>query len=228
MEFIVSEHLKSKVTMKKGIISITALLFLILFTSNQQINDQDKRIFKVIKIKEQVWMAENLNVTTYRNGDTIPQVKSPTVWSKMKTGAWCYYENDEENGLKYGKLYNWYAVNDPRGLAPKGFHIPTDEEWAKLINSVGAEEAGAKIKAKRGWKRNLNASNETGLSCLPGGYRYSVGSFLYEGSNACFWTSTQSKNENKAWGRTLHHSFSDVGRDDGNMGSGLSVRCIMD
>lgn len=214
--------------MKKGIISITAILALILFNSNENGTDQDKRIFKIVRIKDQAWMAENLNVSTYSNGDTIPQVKNAALWSKMQTGAWCYYDNDEENGIKYGKLYNWYAVNDPRGLAPKGFHIPTDEEWAQLVNNLGGEEAGAKIKNKKGWKHNGNATNETGFSCMPGGYRYSVGSFLYAGNNACFWTSTESRSKNKAWGRTLHSSFSDVGRDDGSMGSGLSVRCIMD
>lgn len=216
--------------MKKGIISIVAFLALILFTSNEKgtDSDQDKKIFKIVRIKNQAWMAENLNVGTYRNGDTIPQVKNPSQWAKLKTGAWCYYDNDDENGTKYGKLYNWYAVNDPRGLAPKGFHIPTDEEWAQLINNLGGEEAGAKIKAKRGWKHNFGSTNETGFSGMPGGYRYSVGSFLYEGNNACFWTATASKAKDKAWGRTLHSSFTDVGRDDGSIGSGLSVRCIMD
>lgn len=215
--------------MKKGFIFISTLCVLILFTSTDNVlNDQDKHIFKLVKIRDQVWMAENLNVSSYRNGDTIPHVKSPSDWAKLKTGAWCYYDNKSENGEKYGKLYNWYAVNDPRGLAPKGFHIPTDEEWTRLIENLGEEEAGAKIKAKRGWKDNSNATNEAGFSGLPGGYRYYVGSFLYVGNNACFWSATESKNKNKAWGRTLHSNFTEVGRDDGGIGSGLSVRCIVD
>ncbi len=213
--------------MKKGITFITALIALIIFTSTEEITDQDKRIFKVIKISSQKWMAENLNVSTYRNGDSIPEVKSAAIWSKLKTGAWCYYENKSENGSKYGKLYNWYAVNDPRGLAPKGFHIPSDEEWEQLIVNLGQTDAGAKIKARRGWKQNENSTNESGFSGLPGGYRYNVGAFLYVGNNGCFWSSTESLKD-KAWGRTLSHSYSDVGRDDGSLGSGLSVRCILD
>ena len=213
--------------MKTSITFFSAFLALILFSSSEEINDQDRRIFKIVKISSQKWMAENLNVSFYRNGDSIPQVKSGTEWAKLKTGAWCYYANKTENGIKYGKLYNWYAVNDPRGLAPKGFHVPSDEEWDELIISLGIEESGVKVKAKRGWKMTEYATNESGFSGLPGGYRYNVGPFLYEGNNGCFWSSTGSAN-NKAWGRTLSHSVSDIGRDDGNMGSGLSVRCILD
>ena len=214
--------------MRTSITFVSALLALILLTSTEKITDQDRRVFKIVKIKTQMWMAENLNVTTYRNGDSIPQVKNAAEWSKLTSGAWCYYDNKPENGEKYGKLYNWYAVNDPRGLAPKGFHIPTDEEWSQLIVNIGADEAGAKIKAKRGWKQNQNATNESGFSGLPGGYRYNVGAFLYSGSNGCFWSATESATKNEAWGRTLGANFSDIGRDDGNWGSGLSVRCIMD
>lgn len=213
--------------MKTGLTFISALIALIIFTSTEEITDQDKRIFKVIKINSQKWMAENLNVSTYRNGDSIPEVKDAAIWSKLQTGAWCYYENKSENGAKYGKLYNWYAVNDPRGLAPRGFHIPSDEEWDQLTANLGQTDAGAKIKARRGWKLNEKATNETGFNGLPGGYRYNVGAFLYAGNNGCFWSSTESL-KNKAWGRTLSHSMTDVGRDDGNVGSGLSVRCIVD
>ena len=206
---------------------ISAFIALILFSSSDEINDQDRKIFKIVKIRNQSWMAENLNVSTYRNGDSIPQVKSAASWGKLTSGAWCYYENKTENGIKYGKLYNWYAVNDVRGLAPKGFHIPSDEEWEKLVENLGQSEAGAKIKAKRGWKLNANATNESGFSGMPGGYRYSVGPFLYAGNNACFWSSTESL-KNKAWGRTLTHNMDEVGRDDGSIASGLSVRCVLD
>jgi uncharacterized protein (TIGR02145 family) len=213
--------------MKTAITCITALFAIILFSSNENGTDQDRRIFITVKIKNQVWMAENLNIGMYRNGDSIPEIKNPTEWAKLKTGAWCYYENKTENGIKYGKLYNWYAVNDSRGLAPRGFHIPSDEEWAQLISNLGEDEAGTKIKAKRGWRQNGNATNASGFGGLPGGYRYSIGSFLYAGNNGCFWSSTES-DKNKAWGRTIHSNFSEVGRDDGSEGSGLSIRCIMD
>jgi uncharacterized protein (TIGR02145 family) len=108
---------------------------------------------QTVTIGKQVWTSKNLNVATYRNGDAIPQVTDPTVWGNLTTGAWCYYDNDPSNGTKYGKLYNWYAVNDPRGLAPIGYHIPTDAEWTKLIDYLGKEsEAGKKMKSTSGWE----------------------------------------------------------------------------
>ncbi len=89
---------------------------------------------QTVTIGSQVWASKNLNVSTYRNGDIIPHVQDQNAWAKLTTGAWCYYDNDPSNEAKYGKLYNWYAVNDPRGLAPVGFHIPTHEEWLTLTD----------------------------------------------------------------------------------------------
>jgi len=94
-------------------------------------------IYRTVVIGSQLWMAENLNVSHYRNGDSIPEVTDPEQWAKLTTGAWCYYNNDPEMGVIYGKLYNWYAVNDPRGLAPNGWHIPNDNERNTMINFLG-------------------------------------------------------------------------------------------
>ena len=110
---------------------------------------------KEVKIGQQVWTTENLNVDKFRNGEIIPEAKTAAEWHKAgenKQAAWCYYNNDSSNGTKYGKLYNWYAVNDPRGLAPKGWHIPSDQEWTDLTDYLGGDEqAGAKMKSKEGW-----------------------------------------------------------------------------
>jgi uncharacterized protein (TIGR02145 family) len=109
--------------------------------------------YKSIKIGNQTWMAENLNVSTFRNGDLIPEAKSEEEWKiagKNKQTAWCYYDNDPKNGAKYGKLYNWYAVNDPRGLAPAGWHIPSDAEWTTLGDQLGSDP-GKKMKSTSGW-----------------------------------------------------------------------------
>ena len=111
----------------------------------------NKGPIKGVAIGSQVWMSTNLNVSTYRNGDVIPQVQDKDTWDKLTTGAWCYYENNAANGTKYGKLYNWYAVNDARGLAPAGWHIPTDQEWTVLENSLG-DDAGKKMKSTSGWE----------------------------------------------------------------------------
>ena len=104
----------------------------------------------VIKIGTQTWTSKNLDVSTYRNGDNIPEVQDFKEWKNLTTGAWCYYENKTANGAKYGKLYNWYAVSDPRGLAPTGYHIPSDDEWRILTNYLG-DKAGTKMKSTSGW-----------------------------------------------------------------------------
>jgi len=109
--------------------------------------------FKTVTIGTQVWMKENLNVSSFRNGDPIPEAKTEEEWKKAcenKQPAWCYYENKATNGAKYGKLYNWYAVNDSRGLSPQGFHVPSDSEWTTLGEFLGAD-AGKKMKSKSGW-----------------------------------------------------------------------------
>ena len=120
-----------------------------------------------IKIGQQVWTAENLNVDKFRNGDPIPEAKTDEEWENAgnnKQAAWCYFDNDPSNGIKYGKLYNWYAVNDPRGLAPLGCHIPSDQEWTDLTTYLGGEEqAGAKMKSKEGLNYNSNGTNQLAL-----------------------------------------------------------------
>jgi uncharacterized protein (TIGR02145 family) len=108
---------------------------------------------KSVKIGTQIWMAENLYVSTFRNGDPIPEAKTNEEWKQAginKQPAWCYYENDLKNGAKYGKLYNWYAVNDSRGLAPAGWHIPTDEEWIVIQNTLETDESNKMI-SESGW-----------------------------------------------------------------------------
>lgn len=131
----------------------------------------------VVTIGTQVWTSKNLDVETYRNGDIIPQVQDKHAWAELTAGAWCYYDNDASNGTKYGKLYNWYAVHDPRGLAPNGYHIPADAEWPQLSDYLGGEDkAGTKMKSTSVWKEN-NGTNNSGFSGLPGGNRDSDGRF---------------------------------------------------
>ncbi len=119
-----------------------------------QVTDINGQTYKTVVIDTQTWMAENLNVSTFRNGDPIPQAKTDEEWKaagENKQPAWCYYDNDTANGAKYGKLYNWFAVNDSRGLAPAGYHIPTDEEWTTLHYYLG-NDIGNKTKSTSGWK----------------------------------------------------------------------------
>src|SRR5947207_14523233 len=161
---------------------LIASIFLIGTHVQAQTKAPGGKTYKTVKIGNQVWMAENLDVSTYRNGDIIPQVQDPKIWSDLKTGAWCYYEDKSEMGERYGKLYNWYAVNDPRGLAPEGWHIPSDAEWTKLTEFLGGKiGSSVKIKSPKGWAKDGNGANETGFTALPGGTR-SIELFSFAGS----------------------------------------------
>ena len=149
------------------------------------------------------------------------------AWGNLKTGAWCYYDNDSSNGTKYGKLYNWYAVNDPRGLAPNGYHIPSDVEWTKLADYLGGEnKAGKKIKNTSGWRNDGNGTNSSGFSGLPGGQRDYDGTFNSIGGGY-LWSSAENDAAN-AWYRDLSGWDGKVGRYYSNKRIGFSVRCLRD
>jgi uncharacterized protein (TIGR02145 family) len=185
-----------------------------------------------IVIGTQQWMEKNLDVVTYRNGDIIPQVKSSAAWAALTTGAWCWYNNDSTNGTKYGKLYNWYAVNDARGLAPQGWHIPSDAEWTILSSTTlgGDATAGGKMKdaGTLNWASpNTGGNNESGFAGLPGGYRSVNGPFFNVGLLGYWWSSTESSTTN-AWFRSLNYNFGLVSRDDFSKRFGYSVRCLRD
>jgi uncharacterized protein (TIGR02145 family) len=210
------------------IISIVFVLFLNVQDAYSQVTDKDGNSYNTVTIGKQIWMVENLNVTHYRNGDEIPLVQDKEEWDNQTTGAWCYYENNSGNGITYGKLYNWYAVNDPRGLAPDGWHIPTDADWTKLTDFLGgADIAGHKLKNTAGWDENLNGDNSSGFSAMPGGYRTHDGYFSNIGRNSIFWTSTEFNGE-RAWFRNVIGSIPNIYNPNYEKDFGLSVRCIKD
>jgi len=188
-------------------------------------------IAQTVTIGTQVWMTKNLDVSTFRNGDPIPQAKTDEEWVKAgdnKQPAWCYYENDPANGAKYGKLYNWYAVSDSRGLAPVGYHVPSDAEWEKLVDYLGGEgKAGDKMKSKQGWAEDGNGTNSSGFSGLPGGARGSNGTFFNFGKDGYWWSCTGS-NTYDAWLCLLSCSNGNVLRYYSNKEKGFSVRCLRD
>jgi len=195
---------------------------------------------QTVTIGSQVWMTKNLDVSTFRNGDPIPEAKTDKKWKKLgesKQPAWCYYNNDPANGAKYGKLYNWYAVNDPRGLAPEGWHIPSDAEWTQLMDFLGGVSiAGVKIKSTSGWNdyfdKNGNGTNTSGFNGLPGGFCMEngsiwgdAGSFHWVGRYGCWWSSTET-NTNDAWYRSPEYKGGNVARNHHNKQAGFSIRCI--
>jgi len=193
---------------------------------------------KVISIGKQVWMIQNLNVDQFQNGDPIPNAKTNLEWIKAAENrhpAYCYFNNLDANGHKYGKLYNWYAVNDSRGLAPKGFHIPSEAEWEELRSFViGSDdydincELSKKIKSIDGWEKNkkkiMNGDNSTGFNAYPGGARLIDGQFEEIGFVSGWWTSTEVESE-VAWDSYLDNNF---GHSKFVKGGGLSVRCLRD
>jgi uncharacterized protein (TIGR02145 family) len=196
--------------------------------SISQVTDIDGNIYKTVTISKQIWTSENLNVEHYRNGDPIPQVQDKEQWDNLTTGAWCYYDNNSGNGTTYGKLYNWYAVNDSRGLAPDGWHIPSDAEWTKLTDFLGgAEVAGEKMKTNSGWNENGNGTNSSGFTAIPGGYRNHEGYFINIGRNGLFWSSTEFSSDN-AWFRNVIGSIPDVYKPNYGKDFGLSIRCVKD
>jgi uncharacterized protein (TIGR02145 family) len=175
-------------------------------------------------------MTKNLDVVTYRNGDTIPQVTDIRKWQYLTTGAWCYYNNNSANGAIYGKLYNWYAVNDPRGLAPEGWHIPTNAEWTILINFLGGKTvAGGKMKTTgttRWESPNKLATNKSGFAGLPGGYRVNYGLFSSIGYFGYWWSATQDISNYALNNYYLSYTTNEINNEGTFKECGLSVRCI--
>jgi len=196
---------------------------------------------KSVQIGRQEWMTENLSVDHYRNGDPIPEVQDPKKWGALNTGAWCFYENDSYHGKVYGRLYNWYAVNDPRGLAPEGWHVPSDKEWQELERFLGMSWDDAE---KEGWRAsiggklketgtlhwrdtNAGATNETGFTALAGGDRNTNGGFYNIGNYASFWSSSAS-DDAVGWFRVLIYIGTEVGRNGVDKRVGMPVRCVWD
>jgi len=184
-----------------------------------------------VTIGTQIWTSKNLDVSTFRNGEAIPEAKSTEEWSNAgynKTAAFCYYDYDSKNGKEYGKLYNWYAVNDPRGLAPELYHIPSDAEWSVLTDYLGGEEiAGFKMKSTTGWANNGNGDNSSGFKGMPGGYCNNNGNFNNITEYGYFWSSSE-YNTYFAWFRNLYTDRTKVGRFGIIKDDGFSVRCLRD
>lgn len=185
-----------------------------------------------IQIGNQIWMCKNLDVDHYRNGDSIPEVRDSAEWVNLTTGAWSYYKNDISMGKIYGKLYNGYVLNDPRGLAPEGWHIPSDSEWTILINYLGGEDiCGGKMKeiGFNNWNLfNKGATNESGFTALPGGFRNYGGVFINIKKEGYWWSSTQGHDSTELWIKILYTNNTGIFKNSSRRAGGLSVRCIKD
>lgn len=201
------------------------------FTTTQIVTDADGNIYNTITIGTQVWMVENLKTTKYRNGDPIQNVTDNPTWINLTAGAYCNYNNDNNNGITYGRLYNWYAVSDLRNLAPAGWHIPTDTEWATLVNYLGQDSTAAGALKETGlthWASpNTGATNSSGFTALPGGERDNNGAFMYLTYIGHWWTATEAYTT-QSWYRRMFSYSTTIDRNFCLKTYGYSVRCVKD
>jgi uncharacterized protein (TIGR02145 family) len=206
------------------------------------VTDIDGNVYQTVLIGDQCWMAENLKVIHYCNGDPIPNVTDSSSWTDDSIGAYCNYDNDEGHVATYGRLYNWYAVDDSRNIAPEGWHVPTDAEWKQLeihlgMSQVEADAAGARGTDEGGklkevgtthWNPpNTGATDESGFTALPGGWREDNNNFVFMSSHAFFLSSTEYMGWS-VWCRCLLDDISQVCRFDYGKIGGLSIRCVKD
>jgi uncharacterized protein (TIGR02145 family) len=203
------------------------------------ISDIDNNTYKTITIGLQVWMAENLKTTKYRDGNLITMVTDATLWTNLTSEAYCWYDNDAATYKNtYGALYNWYAVNTGK-LCPSGWHVPIDAEWIELEMFIGmtrevaeltywrGTNEGTKLKSTTGWYMNGNGTNDVGFTALPAGMRYNNGEFRYIGNWTDFWSSTEI-NSTRAWSRAFGYLNANIGRYDDTKQFGFCIRCIKD
>ena len=205
---------------------VTGILLSLILLLSFTIKAQD------VKIGKQTWATKNLDVSKFRNGEAIPLAKTNAEWELAGQNgqpAWCYYENKAENGTTYGKLYNWYAVNDPRGLAPNGYHIPTFKDWTTLTDYLGGESpAGIKMKSISGWQNHFEATNSSGFEALPGGFRHiDKWGFDEIGTYGNWWGSSEASTS-----AALSINLGEIGNslyiNEKSKRLGFSVRCLRD
>ncbi len=244
--------------MHSNLLRFISFTFFILFFSNTiyaqkysfkngpSVTDTNGNMYpSIITSCGQIWTTDNLSVSRYRNGDVIPQVTDENQWQKLTTGAWCWYENDSVKYWHYGKLYNWYAVNDPRGLAPQGWHVPSDPEWNKFVKCIdfgadttttGSQSATAGQAMKEAgtshWMMpNSGANNSSGFTGLPAGIR-NFSKFKYIRNIGFWWSNTEVNSSlscsSVAWSIGLSYGNDDVSKYYSIKLNGFSVRLIKD
>lgn len=208
-------------------------------TCGDTVKDNDGNSYKTVQIGDQCWTAEDLRTTSYSDGTSIPNVTEDNEWAALSTGAWAYYLNDDLNSDINGKLYNWFAVNDSKGICPAGWKVPSDNDWKTLEIELGmtAEEAnseewrgennniGGKMKDVNSWTGE-NVTNESGFSAIPTTSRTNGGQF--SASYSANWWSSSESNEITAWKRLLHNDHNHVYRSSSTKSFGFTVRCVLD
>jgi uncharacterized protein (TIGR02145 family) len=197
-----------------------------------QVTDIDGNIYNTVTIGTQVWLTEGLKTTKYNDGSAITNITDNTAWSTNATGAYCDYANTPANSSTYGRLYNWYVIGstNPKNVCPTGWHVATDADWTALATYLGGESvAGGKLKetGTTHWATpNTGATNETGFTALPGGYRSQSGSFGLSGTYGFWWTATEG-GDTFAFYRYMFNTSASLGIGDNEKHGGFYVRCMM-
>jgi uncharacterized protein (TIGR02145 family) len=195
------------------------------------VTDVDGNVYHTVKIGTQIWMVENLKTTKYNDDTAIPLVTDNTEWGYLSTPAYCWYYNDEATTKNpYGAIYNWYTVNTDK-LCPVGWHVPSDDEWTKLIENLGGEDvAGGKLKEAglTHWNSpNESATNESGFTAVPSGERGGTGEFHGMGDWGSWWSATD-YDTTRAWSSSMTFFEAKVNRYSIYAEIGMSVRCLKD
>jgi uncharacterized protein (TIGR02145 family) len=229
-------YIRAYATNSKGTAYGITKSFRTLIVVVDTVTDIDGNIYHFVPIGGKLWLRENLRVKHYLNGEEIPQVTDANQWKFLTTGAYCTYDNLASNGLTYGSLYNWHALSDSRGICPSGWHVPSDSEWAELGDSLGGSNvAGGKLKSTGTLEAgtglwyfpNTDATNSSGFSGLPGGYRINYGPYYSVGNVAYFWSST-SYTTDKALLFVLDANNGALNSNFDFKTNGFSVRCCKD
>jgi uncharacterized protein (TIGR02145 family) len=229
--------MRNTIMIHKNVNLFAVILFCIGLTGcrTNSLKDIDGNVYKTVTIGTQVWMAENLKTTRYNDGTAIPLVTNFDTWSASTTDAYCWYNNDSTNKEVYGALYNWYTVNTKK-LCPAGWHVPADAEWTTMANYLEGENVtdskltGGKLKEKgtTHWKSpNTGATNESGFTALPGGYRSYNGSFNFIEISGYWWSSTEYSATN-VYFWSIRYKYNLVYKYISDKPNGFSVRCLRD
>ncbi len=201
------------------------------------VNDIDDNEYRIIQIGTQEWLSENLKTTKFNDGSPVPNIQNEDEWSNLTSGAWSYYDNEIENNLKYGKLYNWYVIcpitNGGKNICPLGWHVPSLTEWNLLItNAGGSNQAMISLKSSGSfyWQspNNINGSNSTGFSALPSGLGFTNGGHEYINLDTLWWTSTVSGNNSYYVGMRNAVNPQSIFSFPDNKNYAFCVRCIKD
>ena len=205
------------------LISICAVSTVLLFQTTSVFSQPSESV----KIGKQEWSSRNLEVATFSNGEPIPQIRSVEEWQAAGEAgkpAWCYYGNLSGNGKKYGKLYNWFAATDPRGLCPNGWRLPAHQDWQELVAGLNPKSA-PRMMGTHLWMDKKKPENSSGFSGLPGGSRFYTGAFFYLQKGGIWWSS-DSADAGHAWSLSLHFEEDEADMRLSNKQNGFSVRCI--